>query len=136
MFLVGEAEGAVLEADDGGKKIPLRIARSRAKYKFETEDGKTVCHIRLRLYGELLGSANTDAFTEEGAKEMENLFTEIIKEKVENTIKIAQEKETAEFLGLAVRLRQKNLDDSGNFWEEVTISIEPSLKIRDTGRIR
>ncbi len=137
LFMLGEAEGAVLEGESDGKIIPLRIARSRVKYDFQTQqDGKVTCQIRLRLSGELLGNTNTDAFTEEGSKKMEDLFNEIVKTEVENTIKIAQEKNTAEFLGLAVRLRRENPQFSGDFWKDVTISIEPEIKIRDTGRIR
>ncbi|KXL54059.1 spore germination protein A3 precursor [Anaerotignum neopropionicum] len=137
LFLLGEAEGAVLEAEEDGKKIPLKIVNSKVKYDFEPQkDGKTTCRIRLKLYGNLLGNGNSDAFSQQSAEKLEKLFTQIVKEQVENTMKIAQEQETAEFLGFAERLRQENPEYSGDFWSEVTVSIEPELKIRDTGRIR
>lgn len=137
LFLLGEAEGAVLQAEEGEKRIPLKIARSKVNYDFSTQpDGSMVCRIRLKLHGDLLGNVNADAFTEEASDKMEKLFTEIIKTEIENIMKIAQEKDTAEFLGLAVRLRRENPDFTGDFWEKVTIFVEPDIKIRDTGRIR
>ncbi len=137
LFLLGEAEGAVLEAEQDGKRIPLRVVRSDVDYDFKPQkDGKTKCLIRLRVHGDLLGNASKDAFSEEGTKKMENLFSEIIKTEIQNTMKIAQEQDAAELLGLAVRLRRANPDYSGDFWNDVTIVVEPEIKIRDTGRIR
>ncbi|MDD4844269.1 MAG: Ger(x)C family spore germination protein [Anaerotignum sp.] len=137
LFLLGEAKGAVLVAEEDEKRIPLKIVGSRVKYEFDSKDGgKTTCRIRLKLHGNLLGNGDSDAFTEEGAKKLEELFTEIIKKEVEHTMKMAQDQKTAEFLGFAERLRQENPDYSGDFWSEVTISVEPELKISDTGRIR
>lgn len=137
LFLLGEAEGAILEAQEGDKEVPLKIVRSQVNYDFTTQkDGKTICRIRMRLHGDLVGNTNTDAFTEEGSKKLEDLFSEIVIAEVENTMKIAKEQETAEFLGLAERLRRKNPDFTGDFWNDVDIHIEPDLKIRDTGRIR
>jgi len=137
LLLLGEAEGAVLDAQSDGKIIPLRIARSHVKYDFNIQqNGTTTCNIHLRLYGELLGNTNTDAFSEEGSKKMEKLFNEIIKSEVEKTLEVGKEYNTSEFLGLAVRLRRENPQYSGAFWKDVTITIEPEMKIRDTGRIR
>ncbi|WP_352399894.1 Ger(x)C family spore germination protein [Anaerotignum sp.] len=137
LFLLGEAEGAVLEADQNGKRVPLRVVRGDVDYDFKPQkDGKTECLIRLRIHGDLLGNASKDAFSEEGTKKLENLFSEIIKTEIQNTMKIAQEQDTAELLGLAVRLRRVDPEYSGDFWKDVTIVVEPEIKIRDTGRIR
>jgi len=137
LFLLGEAEGAVLEAEDDGKTIPLKVARSKVDYDFKQQkDGKTLCNIRLKIHGELLGNVNNNAFSEEGTKKLENLFSEIVKTEIKNTMKIAQEQDAAELLGLAVRLRRVDPDYSGDFWNDVTIVVEPEIKIRDTGRIR
>lgn len=137
LFLLGEAEGAVLEAEEEGKRIPLKVVRSRVNYDFKPQqDGSFLCHIKLRVHGDLLGNASQDAFSEEGTKKLENLFTEIIKTEIHNTMKIAQEQDAAELLGLAVRFRRVNPEYSGGFWEDVTIVVEPEIKIRDTGRIR
>ncbi|WMI81247.1 Ger(x)C family spore germination protein [Anaerotignum sp. MB30-C6] len=137
LFLLGEAEGAVLEAEDDGKRIPLRVVNSKVDYDFEKQqDGTTLCRIELSINGDLLGSVKKEAFSKEGTKKLENLFSEIIKTEIENTMKIAQEQDTAELLGLAVRLRRAYPEYSGDFWKDVTIVVEPEIKIRDTGRIR
>lgn len=137
LFLLGEAEGAILEAQEGEKEVPLRIVRSHVNYDFiKQENEKTICRIHLRLHGDLMGNTNTDAFTEAGSTKLEELFSKIVTREVENTMKIGKKQETAEFLGLAERLRRKYPDFSGDFWNEVEIVIEPDLKIRDTGKIR
>lgn len=137
LFLLGEAEGAVLEAEDEGKRIPLRVVRSQVNYDFESQqNGTTLCTIHMRVQGDLLGNVSKKAFSEEGTKKLEDLFSEIIKTEIQNTMKIAQEQNTAELLGLAVRLKRQNSEYSGEFWKDVTIVVEPEIKIRDTGRIR
>lgn len=135
LFLLGEAEGALLEGHDGERLLPLRIVHSDVRYEFipQTEN-RLLCRIILPLEGTLLGGSATQ--TSAQAKKMENLFAEIIKSEIENTINIARAENGENLYGLASRLRRVQPDFDGDFWQSVVFSVEPQLKIRNTGRIR
>lgn len=137
LLLLGEGEGAVLETEVEGRTIPLKVVRNNVHYEFKKQqDGTILCQIDLKIKGNLQGSVKKKTFSENGTQKLEELFSEVIKEEVENTLKISQEKNEAEFLGLAARLRRTYPTYGGDFWKDVTVEVETDLKIQDTGRIR
>lgn len=138
LFLLGEAEGAVLEAVDGGQVVPLRVVKSDVSYDFMREPGgKVRCIIELKVKGDLLGKGEDAVFHMSESKKMEKIFSELIKNEIENTIKVAKEQDAPEIYGIPLRLRRAIPGVQGAFTEDtVTIEIQAKIKIRDTGRIR
>ena len=79
LFLLGEAEGALLEGEYMGRMISLRISKNHAAYEFTgMGDGNILCTVTLPLEGTVLGD---DVFLSEASrKEMENIFEELLEE--------------------------------------------------------
>ncbi|MBO5329182.1 MAG: hypothetical protein J6A71_01505, partial [Anaerotignum sp.] len=88
LFLLGEAEGALLEGEYQGETIPLEIGKSDVKYDFSVEDADIICTVTLLLEGTLQGGEGT-FLSAEKRREIEFVFEDVIKTEIEHTLKIA-----------------------------------------------
>jgi len=139
LFLLGEAEGAILEAAYGRETIPLEIVRSDVKYDFSLQDAHILCRITLPLEGTIQGGEGT-LFSSEKRKELEGIFSESIKREVAHTIKTA-ERAGADFFGILPRMEQQepSLTEQASkeaLWHSLVFEIQPELKLKDMGRKR
>ena len=138
LLLIGEGEGAIIEAKvKEGSKIPLKVVKNTVEYKIsEKEDGSILCIIESKVSADLLGTPKDNVFDPKKKKELENLFEGIIKTELENTIRIAQENQGEEILGIGAKVRRKFPEISQEFWDTMEIKVVPKVRIRNTGKIR
>lgn len=132
LFLLGEAEGALIEGEYMGGTLPLRISKSRVSYAFsEAGDGGILCTVALPLEGTVQGD---DVFlSKESRAELENLFEGIIKQEIENTIAIAKKEGLGDIFGILPRLsRQEPALAAGrerqDLWQNMAFDIRPDWK--------
>jgi hypothetical protein len=139
LFLLGEAEGALLEAKYEGTVIPLEIGKSEVQYVFSVEEEEILCRIILPLEGTIQGGEGT-LLSHEKRRELEKIFGEHIKEEVQHTIKIA-ERAKADLFGILPRMAQQepalatDISDEA-LWRSLRFEIVPDLKLKDMGRKR
>lgn len=130
LFLLGEAEGALLEAEYGGGTLPLRVSKSGVSYAFSGQgDGGILCTITLPLEGTVQGGGALPA----DGEGLENLFTGIIKQEIENTIAIARKNGRGDIFGILPRLlRQEPGLAAGRerqaLWESMAFEIRPEWR--------
>lgn len=139
LFLLGEAEGALLEAPLGGEILPLEIGKSDAKYAFSLQDSHILCRVTLPLEGTLQGGEGT-FLSAETRKELEGVFAEGIKSEIEHTLKIARQAKT-DLFGILPRLYQQEpiLAEGISreaLWNALEFEIQPELELKDMGRKR
>ena len=139
LFLLGEAEGALLEAPWGGEVLPLEIGKSDVKYAFSLQDSHILCCVTLPLEGTLQGGEGM-FLSAETRKELEAVFEESIKSEIEHTLKIARRAKT-DLFGILPRLYQQEpiLAEGISreaLWQAITFEIQPELEMKDMGRKR
>lgn len=139
LFLLGEGEGALLEAKVRGEIIPLQIGKNDVKYEFTLQEGNILCRVILPMEGSLQGGAGTILSAERQA-EIETLFADRIKKEVEHTLTIAEQAET-DLFGILPRLvRQEPTLTEGisteALWKSMVFEIQPKLELKDMGRKR
>ncbi len=140
LFLLGEAEGALLEGEYMGRTIPLEIGKSDAQYSFlENGDGNILCIIRLPLEG-VLQSGGGMTLSAEQREEVTERFEAVIKEEILHTMEIA-ERAGEDLFGVLPRLYQTaprlaHGHSREVLWEALMIEIQPELKLTDMGRRR
>ena len=140
LFLLGEAEGALLEGEYQGETIPLEIGKSRVRYDFSVEaDGFLLCTVTLPLEGTLQGGegAFLSARTQQ---ELTALFADIIKSEIEHTITIAEDA-GEDLFGILPRLYQQMPQAAEGrsreeLWSALRFEIWPELQLKDMGRKR
>ena len=133
LFLLGAAEGAVLEAEDRGEYLPLCITKTQASYAFRQAGEAIFCEITLPVEGSLQGGISGKR-----KQMLEERYNEIIKKEVEHTIKIAQREQT-DWFGVVPRLRRAMPRLAGSdtqLWQRVAFRVSPAVKITDMGRKR
>ena len=139
LFLSGEAEGALLEAEYEGTVIPLEIGKCKAEYEFSLQAEDILCRINLPLEGTIQGGEGT-LLSPEKRKELEQIFGERIKMEVLHTIKIA-ERAKIDLFGILPRMKQKepsltaDVSDEA-LWRSLQFEVVPDLKLKDMGRKR
>ena len=139
LFLLGEAEGALLEGEYKGEIIPLEIGKTEVRYDFSMEEGNIRCVVTLPLEGTLQGGKGMLLAAEEQNK-IEDLFEDIIKEEIEHTLKTA-ERAGEDLYGILPRLYQsKPMLTEGlseeTLWRMLVFDIQPELELKDMGRKR
>lgn len=131
LFLLGEAEGALIEGEYKGETLSLRISKSRAAYAFEPRGDGILCTVTLPVEGTL---QSDDVFlSDESREELENLFEGIIKQEIENTIGIARKEGRSDIFGVLPRLlRQEPSLAEGRsrqeLWDSMVFEIRPEWK--------
>ncbi len=139
LFLLGEAEGALLEAEYEGTVIPLEIGKSDVQYDFSVEEDEIICRVTLPLEGTIQGGEGT-LLASEKRKKLERIFGEHIRREVLHTIKIA-ERAKADLFGILPRMAQQepaleaDISDEA-LWRSLRFEIVPDLKLKDMGRKR
>lgn len=137
LFLLGEAEGALLEGDYGGETIPVEIGKSRVFYEFTLVGDSIRCTVTLPVEAALQGGSLSFA---ESQEEIEEIFEAIIKEEVEHTLKIADRAEE-DLFGILPRLQRTMPQLAQEYgretlWDAVVFEIEPELELKDMGQKR
>ena len=139
LFLSGDAEGALLEAEYEGAVIPLEIGKCEVEYEFSLHEENILCRITLPLEGTIQGGEGT-LLSPEKRKELEQIFGERIKLEVLHTIKIA-ERAKADLFGILPRMKQQEPSLSTDIsdealWRSLRFEVVPDLKLKDMGRKR
>ena len=139
LFLLGEAEGALLEGEYLGETLPLSIGRSAAEYGFTLQEENILCTVTLPLEGTLQSGKGAFHSAEERDK-IETLFEDIIKEEIRHTMRIA-EREKKDLFGILPRLYQAEPELSKGIsrealWQSLVFEIQPQLELKDMGRKR
>ncbi len=140
LFLLGEAEGALLEGEYMGEMIPLEIGKSKVKYDFTKQgDGSILCTVTLPLEGTLQGGGGV-FLSEQSQQSMETLFEGIIKEEIQHTMRIA-EMAGEDLFGVLPKLYQSAPQISAEhsretLWQALEFEFCPELKLKDMGRKR
>ena len=132
LFLLGEAEGALLETEYGGEVLPLAVNKSRVRYDFmPLQEGRLLCSITLPLAGALQGG--TGGFLSEETHEAIKLcFEREIREEVERTLMRAQSA-GRDLFGILPRAAQAGYEVK---WEQLSFEVLPQLELKDIGRRR
>lgn len=130
LFLLGEADGALLEGTYQGEKVPVEIRKSGVRYDFVQRADGIGCRVTLPLEGILQGGMQAE-------ENLENLFETIIKQEIENTIGIAKAAGT-DLFGILPRLSRQvprlvQGQERDTLWENMTVEIQPQVKLRDIG---
>lgn len=139
LFLLGEAEGALLEAGYEGETLPVEIGKSDVRYDFAVEDADILCRVTLPLEGTLQGGEGI-FLSEEKREQIEEIFEECIREEIEHTIKIAG-RAKKDLFGILPRMyrRESALTEGISeeaLWQALRFEIRPELELKDMGRKR
>ena len=139
LFLLGEAEGALLEGTYGGQKIPLEIGSCDVNYDFAVKDSEIACTVTLPMEGTLQGGEGL-FLSAEKQEQLEGVFTEVIKEEIRHTMEIAERAKT-DLFGILPRMKQQTPEltegvSDEALWSALTFDIRPELEIMDMGRKR
>lgn len=135
LFLLGEAEGALLEGTYDGEVLPLEIGKSSVRYAFQPQkNGKIRCTITLPVEGTLQGGRGAFLSAAEQA-EVKSLFETLIKQEVTHTMKQAEQAQ-ADLFGVLPRLYQQEGIPQEALWESISFEIQPELALKDMGRKR
>ena len=84
LFLLGDAEGAVLEGKYEASVLPLAVTKTKADYDFQAAGDTVLCTVTLPVEGTLQGGR---AVLSAEQKRVGEYFPASIKEEVEHTIK-------------------------------------------------
>lgn len=139
LFLLGEAEGALLEGSYKGQKLPLEIGKCDANYDFSVGEKEIVCTVTLPMEGSLQGGEGLFLSAEEQA-ELEVVFSAVIKEEIEHTLRIAERAKT-DLFGVLPHMKQQAPEMAADvsdraIWSALVFDIQPELEIKDMGRKR
>ena len=139
LFLLGDAEGAVLEGEYAGETLPLSVTKTKANYDFQAAGDKIFCTVTLPIEGSLQGGKGALLSAEEKT-ELEEIFSAIIKEEVEHTIKTALS-EGADYFGFLPRTERALPQMAEQYtreqlWARMAFRILPAVQITDMGRKR
>ena len=139
LFLLGEAEGALLEAVYEGETLPVEIGKSEVSYDFAAEDTEILCSVTLPLEGTLQGGEGM-FLSEQKREQIERIFEERIREEIEHTIKIAG-RAKKDLFGILPRIyRKEPIMTEGiseeALWQALRFEIWPELELKDMGRKR
>lgn len=139
LFLLGEAEGALLEGEAEGSVLPVEINRSEAQYAFSVQGQNILCRICLPLEGTLQGGEGI-FLSPQAQAELEETFAAIIKKEVAHTLEIAKRAEQ-DLFGILPRLQQKAPELAEGIsrealWNALTFEIQPEFVLKDIGRKR
>ena len=132
LFLLGDAEGAVLEGRYKAAVLPLAVTKTKADYDFQVAGDTVLCTVTLSVEGTLLSA--------EQKTELESIFSASIKEEVEHTIKTALS-EGVDFLGILPRAERAlpqlaKACTREQLWERMAFRVVPKVQITDMGRKR
>lgn len=135
LFLLGEAEGALLEEELHGETIPMEISKSKAKYAFLPQGETILCQIHLKLEGALQGGGQT---LSAHVPELEQIFAAKIEEEVLHTLTLQQQ---ADYFGILPRLERAAsqtvmAEEKSDILKRLQYSVQAELKIQDLGRKR
>lgn len=139
LFLLGEAEGALLEAVYEGETLPVEIGKSEVSYDFAAEDAEILCSVTLPLEGTLQGGEGM-FLSEQKREQIERIFEERIREEIEHTIKIAG-RAKKDLFGILPRIYRKEpvmtegISEEA-LWQALRFEIWPELELKDMGRKR
>lgn len=138
LLLLGEGAGAVIEGKYGETAIPFEIRENKISYDYTEQDGNITCHVLVKLMGGITVSNGKTMLEEKNRTEVQNLFANIIKINLENTIKTVQQKTDGDVFGLWARLQRAcpKLYDANKSWQDMDISVKCQVILEDTGRIR
>ena len=139
LFLLGEAEGALLEGGHEGEIIPLQIGRTDVKYEFSLQDGNILCRVTVPVEGSLQGGKGV-FYSSEEQKKIEMMFEEIIKEEILHTLKTT-ERAGKDLYGILPRLYQAVPElteglSAETVWRRLVFDIQPEVELKDMGRKR
>ena len=139
LFLLGEAEGALLEGVYEGETLPMEIGKNDVRYDFVLEDTDILCRVTLPLEGTLQGGEGFFLSTEK-REQIETVFEEGIREEIAHTIGIA-DRAKEDLFGILPRLcRQEPVLTEGisaeALWQALRFEVRPELELKDMGRKR
>lgn len=139
LFLLGEAEGALLESVYEGETLPMEIGKNDVRYDFALEDTDILCRVTLPLEGTLQGGEGFFLSTEK-REQIEAVFEEGIRAEIAHTIGIA-DRAKEDLFGILPRLcRQEPALTEGisaeALWQALRFEILPELELKDMGRKR
>lgn len=132
LFLLGEAEGALIETAYRREVLPLAVTESRVRYVFHPlQDGRLLCTITLPLAGTLQGGEG-GFLSPETHEEMKLAFEQEIREEAEHTLRRA-ESAGRDLFGILTRAERAGFAAD---WENLIFEIIPELELKDIGRRR
>lgn len=139
LFLLGDAEGAVLEGRYKAAVLPLAVTKTKADYDFQAAGDTVLCTVTLPVEGTLQGGRG-ELLSAEQKTELESIFSASIKEEVEHTIKTALS-EGVDFLGILPRAERAlpqlaKACTREQLWERMAFRVVPKVQITDMGRKR
>lgn len=139
LFLLGEAEGALLEGEYQGETLPVEIGKTHVFYDFSEVGDSILCTITLPVEGTLQGGSG-HLLSGESRKDLEKIFEAIIKGEVEHTLKIAMGA-GEDLFGILPRLQRAMphlAEEYGRdtLWDAMVFEIYPELELKDMGRKR
>lgn len=139
LFLLGDAEGAVLEGRYKAAVLPLAVTKTKADYDFQVAGDTVLCTVTLSVEGTLQGGRG-ELLSAEQKTELESIFSASIKEEVEHTIKTALS-EGVDFLGILPRAERAlpqlaKACTREQLWERMVFRVVPKVQITDMGRKR
>ena len=86
VFLLGDAEGAVLEGRYKAAVLPLAVTKTKADYDFQAAGDTVLCTVTLPVEG-TCKAAGANCFPQSRKRSWRVFFSASIKEEVEHTIK-------------------------------------------------
>jgi spore germination protein KC len=144
-FLKEQGKGAVYSGYWDNTVIPLSVIKNKCKYTFEEKEGKLLCTIDVKVKGSIDGKGffAQDTLDEDTIEQLENLFGQIIKTEIENTITLAQQEYQKDILDISSKLYQKdpNLyhkygNDINKCFQAMEFEVNVPISIRIMGVIQ
>lgn len=109
LLLKEKGKGAVYGGRWQNSIVPFSVYKNNTDFSFEEKGDSLVCQIDMDVDGSIDGKdffANS-LFKDKEIKKLEDLFGNVIKTEIENTIKIAQEGYKQDILNISSKLHQK-----------------------------
>ncbi len=145
LFIKGDAKGDVVEGEWENTVIPVWIYKNDVKTTFTEQNGHVVCHIFSKSDGSIEGSdfLYGHLFDSRTIEKLEHEFEKIIKARIENTIKLAQEEYGKDIFDFSSELRRHNFSlyqkygkDENEVVKNMVFDVNARLQIRSTGVIQ
>ena len=135
LFLLGDAEGAVLEGRYKAAVLPLAVTKTKADYDFQVAGDTVLCTVTLSVEGTLQGGRG-ELLSAEQKTELESIFSASIKEEVKTALS-----EGVDFLGILPRAERAlpqlaKACTREQLWERMAFRVVPKVQITDMGRKR
>lgn len=145
LWLEGDADGAIVEANVFETEIPMRVLKNKRKLTFGKANDNIICHIGISIDGNIEGFyfGENKLFQKDAIEEIEKAFAEKIAQEASGSLTLLQEGYGVDALGFLQELKKRNFKlyqkYSGNetgIYKDMDFDISVDVTISGIGMIQ